>query len=272
MAARFFCSIVRFLIKDLTRLTGFSPARIRKWQERHSILLPVQAGNGYHYYSDEDYQVLVHVRSRLENGERLKDILADGRERLLKRELRVTPEEERRLSLIASGRLQELEKELQARRKKISFDQWVLGEVHPLTVLVGDAWEAGRISVADEHVFSRWITACLWRAADDEGIRPTEHPVHLAAAFPGDPHELGVLMHYLILAHSGVAARFVGMLPEDELLKEVGSGRYESISISIVLPQSEARKKRLADKILERCAAIRVEFGGAGADGKRRTH
>ena len=72
-----------YLIKDLSRLSKLSPARIRKWQERYTIFEPVRGENGYWYYTEQDKDVLLGMKTRLERGEKLKDIIALGRDGLL---------------------------------------------------------------------------------------------------------------------------------------------------------------------------------------------
>lgn len=72
-----------YLIKDLSRLSRLSPARIRKWQERYGIFTPVRGENGYWYYTEQDKALLLGMKERLDRGEKLKDIIALGRDGLL---------------------------------------------------------------------------------------------------------------------------------------------------------------------------------------------
>ncbi len=69
---------MKFLIKDLSRMTSFSPARIRKWQERYRIFDPTQGSNGYWYYSNEDYLVLRSIQQRLAMGQKLNSVMGLG--------------------------------------------------------------------------------------------------------------------------------------------------------------------------------------------------
>ncbi len=253
---------MKFLIKDLSRMTSFSPARIRKWQERYRIFKPLQGENGYWYYSNEDYLVLRSIQQRLAMGQKLSQVMLLGREHLLAH-LISDDFSERDWRIIQSakdGDYPRLEKELGRKLQKQKFPQWLKAEIQPMLVVIGRAWEAGYLSISEEHAFSHWLHAYLMQLAAEF---PTEGERNwLVAVYPGDQHELGAILHYCLLRYRAHNVRFVGMLPREELLRELRDGDYRRVSVSVVMPQPQTALSAFRADIKRVQPAVRIYFGG----------
>lgn len=262
---------MKFLIKDLSRLTGISPARIRKWQERYNLLQPEQARNGYWYYSNDDYIILKNLKTRLDRGERLKHLVSEGKAALLNPagDLLFSEEEWHIIRALQSSDFILIRSTFEAQRQRLPFPVWIRRVIWPSVVMIGRAWEQGIISVGDEHTFSRWLMGYLMGIA--EHYRIQTRPIWLVTVFPGDLHEIGALMHYLLLLKHKVAARFVGTLPEEILLKEIAMNRYRAVSISMVMPQKPEDIKRLEHLLRSATEVEKIFFGGFGLSYTRKT-
>ncbi|MEQ9363905.1 MAG: cobalamin B12-binding domain-containing protein [Leptospirales bacterium] len=262
---------MKFLIKDLSRMTSFSPARIRKWQERYRIFEPNQGSNGYWYYSNEDYLVLRSIQQRLAMGQKLNLVMGLGREFLLANLINdeFTQTEWKLIQLIKDSNYEMLENHLYVERKTKTYGGWVRGTLQPLLQMVGRAWETGFISIAEEHALSRWFHGFVLQSLKSYAAPSAID--WLVVTYPGDPHELGALMHYAILRSRGKKVRFAGDLPREELVREVRAGNYQRISISVVLPQSREKLDSVRAELLAADPDVRVYFGGAsiGASEKR---
>lgn len=249
-----------YLVKDLSRMTGVPAHTIRKWQERYHILRPRQTRNGYWHYSNEDYFVLKSVQQRLKENERLREIMALGRDNLLRDKVgEFSREHLSFLSMLRAGDFASIEADVD-KRMTTSYSSWISRVIRPMVVLVGKAWETQQISVAEEHAFSRWLTAYLTRKADIPSA--VERSGWLVATFPDDPHELSSLMYYVILRSRGVHAQFFGPLPREELLREVRSGDFKGVSVSVVLKQSRQKMDGLRAELQKTAPGIEVRFGG----------
>ena len=255
---------MKYLIKDLARITGLGPARIRKWQERFGLLQPDSAPNGYNYYSNEDLFVLQNVQRRLEAGEPLEQVAQLGRAALLSapEDGQFNASEWRLLNDVAEARFEHLGAELHAKKKRVTARAWNARVLGPLCELVGRGWASGVISVADEHAFSRWFSTFYNRTlAKPDAARA---PIWLVVTHPEDEHELGALMHYGRLLELGVPARLCGRLPEEELFRELQAGAYRALSISVVIPRPERALLNLKARIGKRFSGVNVLFGGWG--------
>ncbi|MCS7205547.1 MAG: MerR family transcriptional regulator [Leptospiraceae bacterium] len=253
---------MKYLIKDLSKMTGLSPARIRKWQERYNILRPTQAHNGYYYYDNDDLRVLLFIKNQLSNGKTLKELLNISREQVLNKNLYLhefTQKELELINYISNYQYHEIQKHLDSIYKK-SFLKWI-SEIRNLLILVGRAWEKNFLSVADEHSISNWIRSYIAKHLLKE--MKFEKPVWLVCVFPGDTHELGAMLHFAKLLYYKVPAKFVGMLPKHELLREIRQNSYRKISISVVLPKKWKELENLRKEI-QKISNAKVLFGGYG--------
>ena len=151
---------MKYLVKDLAKMTGLSPSVIRKWQERFKILNPDVGENGYYYYDNDDLFILKNIAQKKKQGESISHIVKHGRDELLK--IPVDSEfdeaEWKLINIISRNDFNELRSCLEANLTERSLSSQVRETFLPLVVLVGRAWEKGVLSVADEHSFSRWFT------------------------------------------------------------------------------------------------------------------
>ncbi len=254
---------MKYLIKDLAEITGLSPARIRKWQERFRILEPETGSNGYHYYTNEDLFVLTNISRELEKGSPLNAVIKRGRGALLEppADGEFTREEWNLITAISSGAFQQLATYMRG-MKTGSIKTWVKNHLHPLVVLVGRAWQRGVLKVSDEHAFSRWFQGFFMESVAH--LQRDARPNWLVAVHPDDEHELGALMHYGILLEYGVAARFCGRLPENELTRELQAHPYRKVTISVINPRGMDELNRLKERIRNVEPGVSVVFGGGG--------
>lgn len=254
---------MKFLIKDLSEMTGFSPARIRKWQERYHILNPVAGPNGYYYYDNDDLKILLYIKEELAKGRPLKEILKTPREVILSKDVYYhdfTTDELKFIDYIIRYQYNELEKHLDAILKSKNFLSWIK-EIHRLILLSGKAWEKNFITIADEHSFSNWLRGYILKYTLKK--MKYQQPVWLVAIYPGDNHELGALLHFSKLLHYGVPAKYVGTLPKAELIREIKMNPYRYVSISVVLPRKKKELENLKKDILK-VRECKVLFGGYG--------
>lgn len=255
---------MKYLVKDLARLTGLTPARIRKWQERYGVLSPTVGENGYHYYGNDDLFVLKNLQRELDNGAALATIMRLGREGLLqtpKADL-FAADEWKIINHVAAGEYNRMRIKLNSLRKGKSFRAFARDVARPILVLIGRAWENGLLSVADEHAFSHWFKGYVRQLIEktiEDG--PSKW---LVVTHPEDEHELGALLYYGGLLSMKAPARFCGNLPEDELMRELYNGHYRKLTVSLAMPRKRGELKNLKRRLLTRFPGLQVHFGGSG--------
>ncbi|MDX1957270.1 MAG: MerR family transcriptional regulator [Leptospiraceae bacterium] len=255
---------MKYLIKDLSKMTGVKGFTIRKWQERYSIFNPQMASNGYWYYTQDDYVILGKIVKMIESGERISNIAAIGRDNLLKlkNDKQYSANERELLKYLSEGNLVAIEKYLESEFSKTSFRKFIRDTIETIIILAGRGWQDGLISVADESSFTRWMFGYLRNKCAI--FESSEKPVWLVAVFPGDPHELGALMHYAMISSFGIRAKFVGSIPTEHLLRELHKSDYKAVSISMTLAQQMNKIDKLKANIEKKSKVRKISFGGRG--------
>ena len=255
---------MQYLIKDLSRLTGISGARIRKWQERFGIFSPQQGDNGYWYYDSDDYLLLRSIGKRLSEGEKLSHIIQLGSTKLLQSpdEDKFNAENWELIKIIQKNSLHTLRRTFEAQFQKSGMKSFLKDYLRQKIIMVGEAWSLGHLSVAEEHSFTRFIFSFLSEKIAD--LQTDDTPRWLVATFPDDPHELGAFMHYCLLLHKKIPAKYCGSLPEKYLIKEIASPNYQVVSLSLVVPQEPQKILELKQTIMKHLHVRKVIFGGYG--------
>jgi methanogenic corrinoid protein MtbC1 len=122
------------------------------------------------------------------------------------------------------------------RVNRLSFDQppkRVLEEiVQPVMYEVGDRWQRGEISVAQEHhassVVHSWLMMLLAR------YQPNRDETVICASAPGNEHETGLVSLALVLAEAGYRVVYIGRgVPVDSLVETVEKTGAEALFLSL---------------------------------------
>jgi signal transduction histidine kinase/methanogenic corrinoid protein MtbC1 len=122
------------------------------------------------------------------------------------------------------------------RVNRLSFDQppkRVLEEiVQPVVYEVGDRWQRGEISVAQEHhassVVHSWLMMLLAR------YQPNRDDTVICASAPGNEHETGLVSLALVLAEAGYRVVYIGRgVPVDSLVETVEKTGAEALFLSL---------------------------------------
>lgn len=104
-------------------------------------------------------------------------------------------------------------------------------------VEVGRRWEAGSISVADEHIATAIAQSVIASQYPSFPWSP-EGPKGVVACVAGEHHELGARMAADLLAYDGWNVTFVGAdVPQDALVELVIRERPRFVGLSASLPE-----------------------------------
>lgn len=134
--------------------------------------------------------------------------------------------------------------------------------------LVGDRWEAGQWSVAEEHLASRTLLRALERIRPASGPESRIGPVVVLAGVAGEHHMIGLVCLEQVLAEAGWTTANLGAdVPAGDL------GRFvtrNEVSLAALSAMDPARLGAVADAVAAVRAAsdrsIRVMVGGRLAE------
>ena len=253
----------RFRIGELSRRSGVSPDLLRAWERRYGLLNPTRSPGGLRLYSESDLHRVLAMQKQLAAGLAAAEAATAA----------TTQVTERQASADTVNAREELDAALLAfddARAHASFDALVagfsldtiLGEVVlPYLHDLGDRWERGEISVAQEHFASSLLRGRLLGLARGwgQGLGPTA----LLACAPGEQHDLGLVAFGLALRSRGWRILYLGPdTPLGSLAEAARSARPEVVVVSAVDPRRLAAAR---DDLAELARDHRLAVGGAAA-------
>jgi len=146
-----------------------------------------------------------------------------------------------------------------------SFETIVDDLVMPAAVALGEAWAAGRVEVAAEHMASAAIGRRL-AMAYGAASRPSDAPQVIVGLPPGSRHELGALAFAITLRRRAIGVLYLGAdVPIDSWVDVV---RRSSVRAAVVAVVTEADVRAAAEVVSAIESAdqgIVVALGGSRA-------
>jgi methanogenic corrinoid protein MtbC1 len=109
----------------------------------------------------------------------------------------------------------------------------------PSMYRVGEYWESGAISVAEEHIASSICSRCITHLYSSSEIpkRTAESPRALVTASPGEYHQLGALMFSDSLERDGWIVSFCGAnTPARDFMVLARSFKPDLVAVSVTMP------------------------------------
>jgi methanogenic corrinoid protein MtbC1 len=223
-------------IAAIARRTGVPADTLRKWEQRYGVLRPERTQGGQRRYNELDVARVEWLRERIREGYRIGEAagLLGDRDGSTAR----TPAELRRalFAALQAADVEEIPRLLDQAFALLPTDQALARVVEPVLERVGEAWESGELSIAQEHLVSEAIRARLARMLADPrgGVRG----VAVLACVPGERHELGLLMLGLLLRADGWQVVYLGAdTPVEDAVTLAGRVAPSVLCLSVTSPE-----------------------------------
>jgi DNA-binding transcriptional MerR regulator len=260
-------------IGELSRRVGVSDHVLRAWENRYALLRPVRSAGGFRLYSESDERrvrrMQAHLRRGLSAAEAARAALADTRAAAETTALSVPLPAGGGMSDLADGlraALDGFDEPLgQALLDRLLTDfttEAVLRDVvMPYLRDLGDRWERGEVSVAQEHFASNVLRGRLAGMARGWGLG--SGPQAVLAAPPGELHDLALMVFGIILHAAGWRIRYLGTsTPVDDLARVVADAGPALVVLAAV---SSERFEAVASDLARLAARAPLALAGAGA-------
>jgi DNA-binding transcriptional MerR regulator len=254
-------------IGELSRRVGVPPELLRAWESRYGLLSPSRSRGGFRLYSDEDLRRIAAMRSHLASGlsaaEAARLALASPPPPAAPGiDLEATTGELRdaldRFDDVRANRA--LDRLLAAFGEETVLAEVVLPYLHEL----GDRWETGAASIAQEHFASNVVRGRLAGLARGwgQGIGPRA----LLACAPGELHDLALVVFGLAVRARGWRVTYLGPdTPLDTLADAADALRP---TLVVVTATVRARFRTIRDDLRRLAERTRLAVAGAGATGE----
>jgi len=254
-------------IGELSRRSGVSPELLRAWERRYELLRPTRSPGGLRLYSLEDLERVRLMRQHIDGG------LAAAEAATLVSRTPVGDAAADTPALSRAGAQQELAAALDAfdepaaqavidrQLATTTLDSFLSEVVLPYLRELGERWERGKASVAQEHFASSVLRGRLLGLARGWGLGLG--PLALLACLPGEQHELGLVAFGLALRARGWRVGYLGGdAPLDTVSRAADDLRPGLVVLSTV---SDDRARAAVDELRSLARRHRVAVGGAGA-------
>jgi DNA-binding transcriptional MerR regulator/methylmalonyl-CoA mutase cobalamin-binding subunit len=222
-------------IRAVSRLTGLSIETLRAWERRYNVVTPQREG-GRRLYTEDDVERFRLLSAAAERGhtisrlagmgdEELRQIIAEppgvprrSRKQALKLPAVSGSATERILDAIGRLDYAAAERELGLLATLLPPRELVFTVALPLMREIGEAWHAGTLSVAQEHMGSSLLRNLVGALMPLH--RRMSSPGKVLFATPsGEHHETGILLCAMLAAGAGLSIVYLGAdLPADEIV------------------------------------------------------
>lgn len=255
-------------IGELSKRSGVSPELLRAWERRYGLLSPTRSAGGLRLYSLDDLERVRLMRQHLDGG-----LAAAEAATLVSRaplgeagEAPVLAPPEAQSELAAAldafdepAAQAVIDRQLATTTLDVFLSQVVLPYLREL----GERWEQGNASVAQEHFASNVLRGRLLGLSRGWGLGLG--PLALLACLPGEQHELGLVAFGLALRSRGWRIGYFGSdAPLDTVARAADDLRPELVVLSAV---TDERVRAASSELRELAKRHRLAVGGAGASG-----
>ena len=267
-----------YRIKTVSEITGIPKNTLVAWERRYGILEPERLPNGYRQYSDTDIATLQQLKSAMAEGLKISeavDLVLGDRDRGVATPVRVPDTQEKAFAplveelLDALSRFQRPEAETIVGRLVTSSAEHLIDSLYfPLLRRVGELWEAGDITVAQEHFVSAFVRDQLIGMLLQVGCGPPGGTHVACVTFPGEHHELGVLGLAVKLALAGCRVTYLGAdLPVKELCRFARDHNPAWICVSVIAETRADAVSSFAAELEAHTEGVAIVIGGAALKG-----
>jgi DNA-binding transcriptional MerR regulator len=262
-------------IGDLARRTGLSVDVLRAWERRYGLLRPRRSAGGFRLYSSRDEDTVRAMLAEIDRGfppaQAAKLALARPTSRASSTvpSRPAAPEAEGALTLARAnlhaaltgfdgGRAHQLVDELFA---GFTADAVLSEVVLPCLTDLGDGWERGEVTIAQEHFASTLLRERLLGLA-----RPWDRgngPRAILACPPDERHDIALICFGIVLGHGGWRITYLGADTPISTLAETA----DTLNPDLVVCASimDGRLAAVTPAIRELAAARPVHIAGSGA-------
>jgi DNA-binding transcriptional MerR regulator len=235
-------------IGELSRRLGVSDHVLRAWESRYGLLQPVRSAGGFRLYSEADQSRVRRMQAHLARGlsaaEAAQAVL--GEDNGAGRGRAVGPDRDASAASELPGALRQAldafdEPAAQAALDRLVSDLSVTtvlrDVVLPYLTELGERWESGTASIAQEHFATNLIRGRLAGLA--RGWGNGHGPRAVLACPPGELHDLALMVFGIALNRNGWRIDYLGMsTPVEELTRTVDARHPDLVVLAATLPEN----------------------------------
>ena len=255
-------------IGELSRRTGVGVDTLRAWERRYGLLRPERSPGGFRLYGPGDEERVRAMKALIESG-----VSAAEASRLTgpagspptgpARRTDEAPDHAPRLGA-ALERFDETDANaiLDDALARFTIDAVASLVLLPVMHEIGERWEKGEISVAQEHFATGVLRGRMLSLGRNWGAGAG--PLALLACPPGERHDLGLIAFGLVLRERGWRIAFLG---SDTPIETIADAVAKLAPAAVVLAAVTREPfDAVAEEITDLAGRVPVLLGGDGAN------
>lgn len=235
-------------IGELSRRLGVSDHVLRAWETRYGLLRPVRSAGGFRLYSEADAGRVRRMQALLGRGlsaaEAARAVVdedgAPAGSLAAPADAPVTSAAPGDLAGFLRTALESFDEPaaqaiLDRLISELSTSAVLRDVVVPYLTGLGERWESGEVSIAQEHFASQVLRGRLAGLA--RGWGAGNGPRAVLACPSGELHDLGLMIFGITLRHRGWRIAYVGAdTPLEELTRVVQATRPDLVVLTATVP------------------------------------
>jgi methylmalonyl-CoA mutase cobalamin-binding subunit len=265
-----------YTIKRAAERAGVPVTSLRAWERRYGVVRPARTNAGYRLYDDAAVARLQTMRRLIAAGwsaSAAAGVVISGD---VPAELAEPPGAPAASGVVAQVLLGQL---LDGARRvdpavvgdaldhmfvRASFELMVDELLFPALRALGDAWAAGSVSVAGEHLVSQAVLQRLLAAFAAAGTEPAGPGSIVVGLPPGSQHEIGALSFATVCRRRGLPVVYLGQnLPVADWI--TASAQARAAVLGVARSRDVRPALQAAHAIRESYPGTIVALGGAAA-------
>lgn len=270
-----------YRIRTVSELTGIPRNTLIAWERRYGFIKPERRENGYRSYSEADVDKLRRVQNAIHAGLKISEAI-----HLLEKDESLSPTPQIGETLQGESGFAQMSEQLtralvnyERERADVLLQKLTtvpfatrLHEVFfPVLTRIGDMWESGEVSVAQEHYASAVLRTHFAGILLGLGTRGRHAPHAACTTFVGEQHELAALALAIHLSLAGQRVSYLGPdLPADEVVRFCISQKVQVLCVSLVQTTSARDVKAYARVVAQAAeSGTRIVLGGRALENLR---
>ena len=270
-----------YSIKQVAAMLGIQAVTLRAWENRYNAVTPERTESGYRMYTEENVADLRWLKEQIDDHQtNISEAV-----RMLKIRKENVPDAASPVPAAPTGPVMEEAYtqmadqiydslyHFQGERANglidfgftmYGYDSMFYHVLVPILVRVGDAWEEGRATVAQEHFMTQLISQRFYQFFHLFPIYP-HLPKVLALCPEGEHHQVGLLLFSLFMRKNGAEVLYLGAnTPEEGVFPILREQKIKLVCLSVTNPGLVNACDQLISKIRDEFPHVRFVLGGKG--------
>lgn len=261
-----------FRIGELSRRTGVSIDVIRAWERRYGLLRPARNESNFRMYSQDDVarlRLMLHYMRQQIAPSRAAELVRQAHTAAVHDNPGIPGADVRKALRTLRDSLESFDDapaERLLRRLTGVFTPGIVFRDVVLSYLreLGERWECGEASIAQEHFAScfleHWMLGCARRPRRSADRRA------VLACLPGEHHSLGLTAFGVVLQDLGWSITFLGRdTPVAAVKSAADAVRADAIVLAAVMPEPLAVAQRDLTALMDTHSLV---IGGPAVTGE----